>query len=119
LAGITLEGQPFEHHLTRLTLLVAIKPNCDGCREFVESELKELSVLGLDIVLVSATVGEQDEWMKSRHPIVVAPALLESLEISWPPFYVLIDAEKQLVVLEGVVFGPAQVADEVGSFLAR
>jgi hypothetical protein len=49
--------------------------------------------------------------------VLVAPALLASLEVTWPPFYVLIEPATRLVVCEGVVFAPAQVATEIASFL--
>jgi len=53
----------------------------------------------------------------SRHEIVVAPDLLSLLEIRWPPFYVLIDPRVGTVLVEGVVFGPGQVAQEIKSYV--
>jgi hypothetical protein len=38
--------------------------------------------------------------------------------VRWPPFYVLIDADAERVLVEGVVFGPGQVAEEIRSFVA-
>jgi len=113
--GHWLDGERASMRLTGLTLVVAIKNNCDGCREFVESELSELA--GVTVVLVSAAEDTEGEWSKARHPVLVAPALLQRLEVRWPPFYVLIDAVRRRVLTEGVVFAPSQVADEIERYL--
>jgi hypothetical protein len=112
---VTLAGESRSHTFTGVTLVVAIKTRCDGCRDFVNSTLDEFE--GIDLVIVSATGDDDGEWSKSRHPILVAPALLERLDVRWPPFYVVIDAATCEVVSEGVVFGPQQVADEIRTFL--
>ena len=101
--------------LVGLTLIVAIKPQCDGCREFVTGALGELD--GVNVVLVSSTDDDQGEWSESRRPVLVAPEALRELEVRWPPFYVLVDPTTARVLTEGVVFGPAQVAQEIEPFV--
>ena len=99
-----------------MSLLVAVKANCDGCLDIVTSSLDALH--DVDVIFVSATVLEDAAWASSRHPVLVAPALLETLEVRWPPFYVLIDPSTERVLTEGVVFGPGQVAAEIERFLS-
>lgn len=114
-SAVTLAGESRSHTFSGVTLVVAIKTRCDGCRDFVESTLDEFETI--DVVIVSATGDDDGEWSQSRHPILIAPALLEQLDVRWPPFYVVIDAATREVVSEGVVFGPSQVADEMRAFL--
>lgn len=114
--GLTLTGEPVERTFRGLTLIVAIKPHCDGCRAFAESPLSEFSAL--DVIFVTAQFDDDNEWRDVGHEIVVAPALLIQLDVRWPPFYVLVDADSARVLVEGVVFGPSQVADEISPYLA-
>lgn len=97
--------------LTRPTLVVAIKSNCDGCRDFINADLEELD--DVDVVVVSASDDVEGEWSDAPRKVLVAPEVLASLDIRWPPFYVLIDPTRHLVVCEGVLFGPSQVAEEI------
>jgi hypothetical protein len=117
ISGVTLRGEPVTQDLDGLTLLVAVKSMCDGCRDFVESDLRELG--GLPVVVVSATADESGEWDHARQRVIVAPRVLRELDVRWPPFYVLIDPARGRVLTEGVVFGPSQVAEEISSYLAR
>jgi hypothetical protein len=96
-----------------MTLIVAVKPNCDGCRDFVDGELSELD--DIEVVIVSATA--DDEWRNARQEVIVSPETLTALDVRSAPFYVLIDVARQRVATEGVVFTPAQVAAEIASFL--
>lgn len=98
------------------TLVAAIKPNCDGCREFVEGNLGGLD--HVDLVLVSATDGG-GEWESSPREILVAPELMDDLGIRSAPYYVLIDPSSSSVVTEGALMSPAQVASEIERYLAR
>ena len=113
--GHTLSGDAVTKTFTSPTLIVAIKPSCDGCHDFVHSSLDELN--HVRTIVVSREADEQAEWTKSLQPVFVAPELMDALDIKWPPFYVLIDPTRQLVLTEGVVFGPAQVASEIASYL--
>jgi hypothetical protein len=115
LSGHTLDGKAWRRVLEGLTLVVAVKPQCDGCHDFLESDLEELD--DVDVVIVSAT--GDDEWRDSRQHVVVSPETMSELDIRSAPFYVLIDAARQRVVSEGIVFGPAQVADEISPFVGR
>ncbi len=112
LTGLTLEGAPWSRQLSRLTLVVAVKPDCDGCSDFVEGKLDALS--DVDVVVISAEAS--DGWRAERRAVVVSPASFEQLHILAAPFYVLIDAERGRVVGEGSVFNVSQVAAEIASF---
>ncbi len=116
LKGRTLSGDEVVRPLEGLTLIVAIKSSCDGCRDFVHSSLEELA--GVTVVVVSATGDDNAEWRDAAQPVIVAPELLATLDIRWPPFYVLVDPVRRRVVTEGVVFGPAQVAEEIAPHLS-
>jgi hypothetical protein len=115
LAGTTLDGKEWRRVLEGLTLIVAVKPQCDGCRDFLDGDLDELD--DVDVVIVSAI--RDEEWRGTRQDVVVSPETLGELDIRSAPFYVLIDASRQRVVSEGIVFGPAQVADEISPFVGR
>jgi hypothetical protein len=99
----------------RLTLLVVIKSNCDGCRDFLFSGLEEF--VDIDVVFLSATDDTDLEWIDGPRPVLIAPDALLALDVKWPPFYVLVDPIAGLVRSEGVLFGPSQVAAEIASFL--
>jgi len=113
--GRDLKGDEFDHSFSGPTLIVAIKPSCDGCRDFLFSPLDELG--HVTTIVVSREENEIDEWVGAVRTVVVAPTLLDELDITWPPFYVLIDPQRQLVVTEGVVFAAAQVAAEIAPYL--
>ena len=115
LSGSTLDGREWRRVLEGLTLVVAVKPQCDGCRDFIEGDLDDLD--NVDVVIVCAVF--DDEWRGARQHVVVSPETLSELDIRSAPFYVLIDATRQRVVSEGIVFAPAQVADEISPFLPR
>lgn len=115
LAGSTLDGREWRRVLEGLTLVVTVKPQCDGCREFIDGDLDELD--DVDVVIVSAAL--DDEWHGARQQVVISPGTMSELDIRSAPFYVLIDAARQRVVCEGIVFAPAQVADEISPFLPR
>ena len=113
--GSSVSGDPVSWQFEGLTLVVAIKPSCDGCRDFVFSPLDELRHVA--IVVISASSEVNGEWRGAARPIVVAPELVAALDIRWPPCYVLVDPEAGRVVTEGVVLGPSQVALEIAPHL--
>ncbi len=115
LRGLTPAGSSRSIELRRMTLVVAVKPECDGCRDFIRGDLSELN--DVEVVVVSATASE--EWHGAVTDVLVAPSLMKELDIRSAPFYVLLDPTKGKVVLEGVVFGSAQVAAEIASALDR
>jgi hypothetical protein len=96
------------------TLIVTVKPSCDGCHEFLHGDLHELG--GVDIVVISATSGD-DEWRDLRRAILVAPEFMDDLGIRSAPYYVLIDPSTSKVIGEGALFSPAQVAIEIAPLL--
>lgn len=109
-----MDGDEWHHVLNGMTLIVAVKPRCDGCRDFVSGDLDELSEV--EVVVVSAV--EDVEWQRVPRRVVVSPATMSELDIRSAPFYVLIDSARRLVVTEGTVFAPGQVATEISPFLA-
>ena len=114
-SALTLDGESLEHTFRTRTLVVAIKSSCDGCRDFVHSPLEELR--DVTTVIVSREADHLGEWTNALQPVLVAPELLDALDVKWPPFYVLIDPQRHVVLTEGVVFAPAQVAQEIASYL--
>jgi hypothetical protein len=115
LAGHWSNGGDAKVELSRLTLLVVIKSNCDGCHDFLFSDLASFS--DIDVLFVSATHDTDHEWNDAPRPVLVAPDVLLALDVQWPPFYLLVDPIAGLVRTEGVLFGPSQVAMEIASFL--
>lgn len=113
--GVTPTGEERRIDIHRMTLVIAVKPDCDGCREFIHGDLDELS--GVDVVIVSAT--SSSEWADATNEVLVSSAFMKMLDIRSAPSYVLIDPTTQRVVTEGVVFGPSQVAAEIASALQR
>ena len=116
-SGTTLQGETQTKTLDGLTLIVAIKQSCDGCRDFVNSSLDELH--NVTVMILSDTGDNAGEWGDAVQPILVAPEVLVALGIRWPPFYVLVDPAQRLIVSEGVVFGPAQVAAEIRPYVTH
>ena len=113
LVGVTPGGEQRHVELRRTTLVVAIKPDCDGCRDFLHADLHEFS--NVDVVFMSATTS--DEWRDAPFDVLVAPEMMKELDIRSAPFYVVIDPLSLRVVTEGVVFGPSQVAAEIAGAL--
>lgn len=113
LVGISPGGEERRIELHRMTLVVAVKPDCDGCRDFLRGDLQEFP--DVDVVIVSAF--SSDGWMDAANEVLIAPELMKELDIRSAPFYVLIDPLSLRVVTEGVVFGPSQVAAEIAGDL--
>lgn len=113
--GHSLDGEERTFVLTRITLVVAVKPHCDGCHAFIHGDVSALK--GVDVLLVSALSSDDGEWDAAARDVVIAPQLLEELEIRSAPHYVVIDPATSRVVAEGVPFAPGQVASEIATFL--
>jgi hypothetical protein len=113
--GTRRDGTPWTVTLASPTLIVAVKAQCDGCRPFVLADLPELA--GVELLVVSQSAGDPD-WDGAVRDVLVSPALLEDLDVRWPPFYLLVDPATGRVLVEGVVFAPAQVAAEIAPYLA-
>lgn len=111
----TLTGEELSVAFVGPTLIVAVKPNCDGCHEFIHGDLHELG--SVRVIVISAAPGG-DEWRDARQSILVAPEFMDDLDIRSAPYYVLIDPSKSKVIGEGALFSPAQVASEVASLLS-
>ncbi len=105
LTGIDASGHTVSVPLSGRHLIVAVKPDCDGCRSMLDATSDD--VAGLPMVFLAAQ--HSDEWRDRE--VLVSPGALEELGITWPPFYVVVDSGR--IVGEGVVFGPRQVAEEI------
>ena len=57
----------------------------------------------------------EESFPTARRPVWRAPALLEALGVTWPPFYVALNDDPLHVVAEGVVFAPEQIASELAA----
>ena len=110
--GRDAAGAEVAHTFTRATVVVAVKPHCDGCRDFVA---EDVSLGDVDVVVVAAT--EDDSWRETRG-VIIAPQLWRDLEIRSAPFFVLIDPARGVVTYEGSAFSAAQVAAEIASHLS-
>ncbi|MDE3083246.1 MAG: hypothetical protein KGJ39_07490 [Acidobacteriota bacterium] len=108
--GRDATGAEVSRTFTRATVVVAVKPHCDGCREFVSGD----ATVG-DVDLVVAAAVDDDSWRASD--VVVAPELWRELEIRSAPFFVLIDPARGVVTYEGSAFSAAQVAAEIARHL--
>ena len=103
----SLTGETIVGDFRGRTLVIAVKGDCDGCRLLLEAPpgaFGEVTVL-----FAAQEFTEESEWRESSPPVVVAPELLRELDVRWPPFWVLIDADQGLVVAEGVPFGVEHV----------
>ncbi len=98
---------------TQRTIVLAVKPNCDGCRDFLSGPLAAFD--GLDVVLVSATPFVEDVVSAGR--VLVAPEWMAQARIVAAPSYTVIDPSEGRVVTEGVAFAPSQVAREIATHL--
>ena len=113
--GVDLAGQPVEGEFNDLTLVVAIKEDCVGCRSVLESPADAFGDVAT--LLVAARRSSESWWSPTNHRVIVSQELLADLDVRFPPFYVLIDPQRQRVISEGVVFGPEQVREELAGYL--
>ncbi len=108
-------GETSEWVLREETLIVALKQDCDGCRNFSDGALDELAQW--PVVLVTKEPDALRSFEGDCHEVFAASELLEALEVRWPPFYLLVAPGPGRVLTEGVAFDPAQVASEIRSSL--
>ncbi|MDE2281743.1 MAG: hypothetical protein KGJ92_03100 [Actinomycetales bacterium] len=112
LAGVDPSGRPTSIDLARRTVVLALKPDCDGCQEFLAGPV---AFDGCDVVLVAATpmTSAGSPWTS----VVVAPAWMAQAGIVAAPSYTVIDPSTGRVVTEGVALAPSQVATEIAPYL--
>jgi hypothetical protein len=113
--GRSLSGESVEGEFVGLTLIVAVKEDCLGCRSVLESPSDAFGDAA--VLIVAGHASCEPWWAASLHLVVISPSLLEDLDVRWPPFYVLVDPTTERVVTEGVVFGPEQVLQEIAPYL--
>lgn len=114
LTGVDSRGIRVTVTLTRRTIVVAVKPSCDGCHDFLGGPSEVFN--GFDVVLVSATPYPKDAAAARR--VLVAPEWMERARIVAAPSYTVIDPSTGRVVTEGVAFAPSQVAAEIAPYLS-
>ncbi len=113
--GITLSGVPVTGTFARRHLIVAAKPDCDGCRALLESEPSAFGPV--PVLVVGAEATDEPWWHESALPVIISPSLMAAMDIRWPPFWVLVDGESGRVLNEGVPFGPEHIAKEIADLL--
>jgi hypothetical protein len=111
----TLDGRTVSIPIVGTSLIVAVKGDCDGCHTLLSAP--EGSFGDVAVHFVATVASDEAAWRTSVPPVVVAPSLLEALDVRWPPFWVLIDAESQRVLTEGVPFGVEHVASALAPYL--
>ncbi|MGH9021390.1 MAG: hypothetical protein ACRDV0_10300 [Acidimicrobiales bacterium] len=111
ISGTTAAGEPVTVVFVRPTLVVAVKADCDGCRDFLAGAGADVE--GVDQVVVASDASAIGD---STLLAIVSPEAMRLLGLSWPPTYVLVDPRGPTVVAEGAVFSAAQVASEVAPF---
>jgi hypothetical protein len=110
-------GGPVTDEVTVPTLLVAVKPSCDGCRPFYLDPLTEFA--GLRVIVVVRDGVDHADFESAVRPVYEAVDLCDALGIKWPPFYVLVAPHPARVVGEGVAYAPDQVLAEIDPWLRR
>ena len=113
--GTNLWDEPVSGEFTCLTLIVAIKEDCWGCRNILECSPGEMG--DVTTLLVAAQASRETSWRSSPHRVLISASLLKELDVRWPPFYVLFDPTQEKVMSEGVVFDAHQVREEIAPFL--
>ncbi len=106
--GVDARGRSVQVRFSRPSVVIAVKPGCDGCREFLDSSP---TILGLDVHVVAER--EDPAWALAATSVVVSPELWRDLQILSAPYFVLVDPLATCVVGEGSVFSLSQVLDEV------
>ena len=96
--------------------MVAVKAHCDGCVGFYAGDVTALASFDLDLFIATSTPPGEYDFVGARE-VHYDPDLLTSLDVRWPPFYVLLVPAPWRVVQEGLAFGPEQVAQEITSHL--
>jgi len=116
LRGRDAAGSEHVVELSGPSLVIAVKPNCDGCHAFIFGDLAELA--GVTVHLLSASAPGDDEWRGAARDVLIAPASLEELDVRSAPHYLVVDPLGPAILTEGIPFSPAQVATEIASFLS-
>ncbi len=101
--------------IRRRTLIVVVKPYCDGCRDFLSAADDDFAAV--DVVLVSAVSDPDGQWRDTR-PVLTAPEWIEAQRLIAAPSYALIDPATGRLIAEGAAFSRSQVAVEIAPWLA-
>lgn len=111
----TLTGDEIVGELHGLTLVIAVKADCDGCRLLLAAPAQAFG--DIHLLFVAAESSDEPSWRLSTPPVVVSPELLRDLDVRWPPFWVLVDGDSGVVRAEGVPFGVEHVVEALTPFI--
>lgn len=128
LSGVDLGGRPVEIAVAgngRWTLLVFLSAGCDGCRPIWQALADPVgSGLVTDELVVAVTrdpAVDDPGALRALAPraarVVMSSAAWASYRVQGPPFFVLVDGRGgpgTPVATEGVAWGIAQIAADVG-----
>jgi len=115
--GITPDGKPVNRNFAPRHLVIAVKESCDGCAELLDAAYGSYDRLGVELLFLAGAHSNETAWLDSSHPRLVSAELLATLDVRWPPFWMLIDGTDGAVIAEGVPFGVAHLIKEVRAFL--
>ena len=113
--GVDLRGELVAGEFEGLTLILAIKEDCLGCRSVLDAPSNSFGDVAT--MIVAARGATEPGWETTSHRLLISEDLLQQLDVRHPPLYILIDPQNERVVTEGVIFGPSQVRDEIAQFL--
>ncbi|MDE3222968.1 MAG: hypothetical protein KGL79_05995 [Acidobacteriota bacterium] len=115
LRGRDAHGGEREVNLEELTLLIVVKPNCQACEELLAHDAR-----GFEGFNVWYLVDEELALASDAPRLLrVSAATLATLEVRWPPAYLVVDPECAEVIFEGVVFDSGQIMEEIGHLARR
>ena len=115
LRGRDGDGLERDVRLEGLTLLVVVKPNCQACEEILAHDVSTFEGFDVWYLVNDEAMLESDAPRLLR----VTAATLATLEVRWPPAYLVVDPTTAEVIFEGVVFDAAQIVDEIGHLARR
>jgi len=87
-------------------VIVAVKNDCDGCETLLDSDLPSLTKRRVFFVARDALLGHDE--------VVVDPTFLDTADVKWPPFVIVVGGEPLEVVNECVPFGPQHLIETLG-----
>ena len=128
--GVDLSGRPSGATVVGVdhwTLLLFLSSGCEGCREIWGELAGSDRWPGIDdvrAVVVTRDPASEDtaELRRLAVPglgLIMSDAAYAAYRVYGPPFFVLVDGSRSLVVTEGVAWGASRVAEDVARATAR
>lgn len=113
--GLDAEGRPAHVVLRGMTLVVAVKADCDACAEVLEAGVDDFG--GFEGLVVAREVRAlSGEGTVDR---LASNALFDAVDLRFPPCYALIDAGRAMVVAEGALYSLAHAVTEARRQITR